>query len=31
MGGDMAQFADMLHRFADMIGAQGAGGGPAAR
>ncbi|WP_346040039.1 zinc-dependent metalloprotease [Actinomadura chokoriensis] len=26
MGGDMAQFADMLHRFADMIGAQGAGG-----
>ncbi|WP_301176275.1 zinc-dependent metalloprotease [Actinomadura geliboluensis] len=27
MGGDMAQFADMLHRFADMIGAQGAGGG----
>ncbi|GGV12609.1 hydrolase [Actinomadura cremea] len=34
MGGDMAQFADMLHRFADMIGGQGApgaggpGGGP---
>ncbi|TDD32868.1 zinc-dependent metalloprotease [Actinomadura sp. KC06] len=27
MGGDMAQFADMLHRFADMIGGQGAGGG----
>ncbi|RFS84944.1 hydrolase [Actinomadura spongiicola] len=26
MGGDMAQFADMLHRFADMIGGQGAGG-----
>ncbi|WP_433140437.1 zinc-dependent metalloprotease [Actinomadura nitritigenes] len=26
MGGDMAQFADMLHRFADMIGAQGQGG-----
>jgi len=26
MGGDMAQFADMLHRFADMIGSQGAGG-----
>ncbi|WP_395109938.1 zinc-dependent metalloprotease [Actinomadura sp. SCN-SB] len=31
MGGDMRQFADMLHRFADMIGSQGApgaGGGP---
>ncbi|TDD89350.1 zinc-dependent metalloprotease [Actinomadura rubrisoli] len=30
MGGDMAQFADMLHRFADMIGGQGAlgTGGP---
>ncbi|WP_344589898.1 zinc-dependent metalloprotease [Actinomadura vinacea] len=31
MGGDMTQFADMLHRFADMIGSQGApgaGGGP---
>ena len=27
MGGDMAQFADMLHRFADMIGGQGASGG----
>ncbi|TYK49083.1 zinc-dependent metalloprotease [Actinomadura decatromicini] len=27
MGGDMAQFADMLHRFADMIGGQGAAGG----
>ncbi|TDC55862.1 zinc-dependent metalloprotease [Actinomadura sp. KC345] len=27
MGGDMAQFADMLHRFADMIGGQGAGAG----
>jgi putative hydrolase len=26
MGGDMAQFADMLHRFADMIGGQGVGG-----
>src|SRR5690606_41321655 len=26
MGGGMAQCADMLHRFADMIGAQGAGG-----
>ncbi|WP_030165071.1 zinc-dependent metalloprotease [Spirillospora albida] len=26
MGGDMAQFADMLHRFADMIGGAGAGG-----
>ncbi|MEU4601329.1 zinc-dependent metalloprotease, partial [Nocardia sp. NPDC023988] len=26
MGGDMSQFADMLHRFADMIGAQGTGG-----
>lgn len=26
MGGDMSQFADMLHRFADMIGGQGAGG-----
>ncbi|WP_018658133.1 zinc-dependent metalloprotease [Actinomadura flavalba] len=25
-GGDMRQFADMLHRFADMIGAQGTGG-----
>ena len=30
MGGDMAQFADMLHRFADMIGGQGAGGAPTA-
>ncbi|WP_121436421.1 zinc-dependent metalloprotease [Actinomadura pelletieri] len=29
MGGDMAQFADMLHRFADMIGGQGLGGGAA--
>ncbi|REE98769.1 zinc-dependent metalloprotease [Thermomonospora umbrina] len=30
MGGDMRQFADMLHRFADMIGNQGApgAGGP---
>jgi putative hydrolase len=30
MGGDMRQFADMLHRFADMIGSQGApgAGGP---
>ncbi|WP_019634655.1 zinc-dependent metalloprotease [Actinomadura atramentaria] len=27
MGGDMRQFADMLHRFADMIGGQAAGGG----
>ncbi|MFC0037538.1 zinc-dependent metalloprotease [Actinomadura rayongensis] len=30
-GGDMRQFADMLHRFADMIGGQsagGSGGGP---
>jgi putative hydrolase len=31
-GGDMRQFAEMLHRFADMIGSQGApgaaGGGP---
>ncbi|MFC9972477.1 zinc-dependent metalloprotease [Spirillospora sp. NPDC127200] len=27
MGGDMGQFADMLHRFADMIGGQAAGGG----
>ncbi|WP_329519692.1 zinc-dependent metalloprotease [Spirillospora sp. NBC_01491] len=26
MGGDMSQFADMLHRFADMLGSQGAGG-----
>jgi len=26
MGGDMQQFADMLHRFADMIGSQGAPG-----
>ncbi|MQY03511.1 zinc-dependent metalloprotease [Actinomadura macrotermitis] len=25
-GGDMRQFADMLHRFADMIGGQGTGG-----
>ncbi|MGI8330867.1 zinc-dependent metalloprotease [Actinomadura scrupuli] len=29
MGGDMGQFADMLHRFADMLGSQGgAGEGP---
>lgn len=30
MGGDMQQFADMLHRFADMLSSQGAdsGGGP---
>ncbi|MBW8486303.1 zinc-dependent metalloprotease [Actinomadura parmotrematis] len=29
-GGDMSQFAEMLHRFADMIGGQGpaSGGGP---
>jgi putative hydrolase len=26
MGGDMGQFADMLHRFADMLGSQGSGG-----
>ncbi|MFI0452834.1 zinc-dependent metalloprotease [Actinomadura sp. 6N118] len=28
MGGDMQQFAAMLHRFADMIGSQGAPGDP---
>lgn len=28
MGGDMQQFADMLHRFADMLNAQGGAGGP---
>jgi putative hydrolase len=28
MGGDMGQFADMLHRFADMLGSQGGDEGP---
>lgn len=28
MGGDMQQFANMLHRFADMLGGQGGGSGP---
>jgi putative hydrolase len=28
MGGDMGQFAEMLHRFADMLGSQGSGEGP---